>query len=105
MYFCKWIPKAENSTENIFWFRYFKTTVTTRPEGSKQLELGTGTMYNVFSAEDEPGFVSHILGLLHMSPVSEPYLSCFVKFLMISLFERVGWLGSRDLGFSNRGLQ
>ena len=44
MNFCKWIPEAENGTETIFWFRYFKTTVTTRLAGSKQLELGTGTM-------------------------------------------------------------
>ena len=43
MNFCKRIPKAENGTETIFWFRYFKTTVTTQLAGSKRLELGPGT--------------------------------------------------------------
>ena len=65
MNFCKWIPKAENGTEIIFWFRYFKTTVTRRLTGSKQLELVQWRDWGVFSAEDEPGFVSHIRASSH----------------------------------------
>ena len=36
-------------------------------------------------------------------PRSRLTSECFVKFSMCS-YERTGWLGSRDLGFSNRGL-
>ena len=47
------IPKAENGT------------VTRRLAGSKQLELVQWRDWGVFSAEDEPGFVSHIRASSH----------------------------------------